>query len=207
MDDAEAAADRARSLLGMKSPPDVEVILSAEQADREAALKAMISGRTYRLAQVGAWEAMTAANPDGDGWDPEVMLAWLTTAAGTWGHDIAQSQIDRAVEAVRSDPEGWESSLAAALVGWAAMAPVFAQSIATESRGFGGQDAAGASGLTTKMWVTGGTNPRISHAAQNGETVNLGDVFSNGLRWPGDRGGSAEETVNCRCRLTYSREG
>ena len=191
----------------MKAPPsDLEQLLSAGQADREAALAALIAGHNFQLAQVGAWEAMATANPTGDGWDPEAMRAWLLTAAATWAHDITQAQIDRALEAARSDPDGWQVALGAALVGWVAMAPVYAQSIATESRGFGGQDAAQASGLTYKIWRVGGSNPRPSHAAQNGERVPLGDVFSNGLRWPGDRGGSVDETAGCQCSLDYSRE-
>jgi hypothetical protein len=76
----------------------------------------------------------------------------------------------------------------------------------TEARSFGGYDAAGASGLTRKVWRTGGANPRPSHRAQDGEQVALDDVFSNGLRWPGDGLGEAKEVANCNCRLDYATE-
>jgi hypothetical protein len=36
--------------------------------------------------------------------------------------------------------------------------------------------------------------------------VSLDDVFSNGLRWPGDGKGEAKETANCKCRLDYATE-
>lgn len=41
---------------------------------------------------------------------------------------------------------------------------------------------------------------RESHRALDGERVNTGETFSNGLRWPGDPHGSASEVWNCRCR-------
>ena len=40
---------------------------------------------------------------------------------------------------------------------------------------------------------------RRSHALLDGEIVKLGDKFSNGLRYPGDKTGSIEEWINCRC--------
>lgn len=49
-------------------------------------------------------------------------------------------------------------------------------------------------------WVTMGDNRvRNTHRAVNGETVKLGERFSNGLRFPGDRTGSIKEWINCRC--------
>jgi hypothetical protein len=33
----------------------------------------------------------------------------------------------------------------------------------------------------------------------DGETVNIGDNFSNGLRWPNDENGEAGNVINCRC--------
>lgn len=41
---------------------------------------------------------------------------------------------------------------------------------------------------------------RDSHAALEGETVDLGDKFSNGLRFPGDTdNGNPGDWCNCRC--------
>jgi hypothetical protein len=75
---------------------------------------------------------------------------------------------------------------------------------ATEARSFGGHDAAQASGLGRKTWRTTSADPRAEHAAMNGQTVAMDEFFSNGLRWPGDGFGDADETVNCRCRLDYA---
>lgn len=55
----------------------------------------------------------------------------------------------------------------------------------------------------TKTWNTGG-NPRASHAAMNGETVGIDDLFSNGMKWPGDVSGGADEVAGCNCGLTIN---
>ena len=54
-------------------------------------------------------------------------------------------------------------------------------------------------GVTKKEWI-GGTRP--SHAAINGQVKNLDEPFGNGLMYPGDPSGPAEEVVNCMC--TYA---
>jgi hypothetical protein len=52
----------------------------------------------------------------------------------------------------------------------------------------------------TKTWVTG-SNARPEHARLNGQTVPLGDKFSNGLMWPGDAQGDAHDVAGCNCHL------
>jgi SPP1 gp7 family putative phage head morphogenesis protein len=55
-------------------------------------------------------------------------------------------------------------------------------------------------GLTIKIWVAvmdGAT--RDSHAAVDGEERPIDRPFSNGLMFPGDPNGPAEEVINCRC--------
>ena len=49
-----------------------------------------------------------------------------------------------------------------------------------------------------KRWVTG-DNPRPAHPAMNGEEVPIDEPFSNGLNWPGDDMGPADETCGCNC--------
>lgn len=45
------------------------------------------------------------------------------------------------------------------------------------------------------------SHTRDSHARVDGEIVELGETFSNGLEYPGDPKGGADEVVNCRCAL------
>ena len=53
-----------------------------------------------------------------------------------------------------------------------------------------------------KIWVTvGDASVRDSHALQDGEEKPMGTAFSNGLQYPRDPAGSAEEVINCRCQI------
>jgi len=51
----------------------------------------------------------------------------------------------------------------------------------------------------TKTWITTSGNPRASHAAMNGETVGVEELFSNGMNWPGDPAGGPDEVAGCYC--------
>ena len=55
----------------------------------------------------------------------------------------------------------------------------------------------------SKTWITG-PNPRAAHAEMDGETVGIGDTFSNGMLWPGDSAGGADEVAGCNCGLEMS---
>ena len=48
---------------------------------------------------------------------------------------------------------------------------------------------------------------RYSHRRLDGEKVEVGGTFSNGLRYPGDPQGSYAETCNCRCTLVAAVDG
>lgn len=53
-----------------------------------------------------------------------------------------------------------------------------------------------------KKWISvldGDTRP--SHQRMDGEVRELDEPFSNGLQYPREKGGKAEEVVNCRCAL------
>ena len=51
-----------------------------------------------------------------------------------------------------------------------------------------------------RVWRTASDERvRDSHADMNGESVGLEERFSNGLMYPADPGGPAEEVINCRC--------
>ena len=66
--------------------------------------------------------------------------------------------------------------------------------------------AARLSSAKTKTWVAG-AKPRASHAQMDGETVPLGELFSNGMDGPGDYSGGADEVAGCDCDLSFSKEG
>ena len=57
----------------------------------------------------------------------------------------------------------------------------------------------------TKTWMVQSRHPRKEHEQMNGETVGIKEMFSNGLRWPGDYHGSAEDNANCQCKMGYGK--
>jgi hypothetical protein len=58
-----------------------------------------------------------------------------------------------------------------------------------------------------KRWLaTLDSRTRESHGEVDGETVDLDDEFSNGLRYPGDPAGDPSEVYNCRCTMIYVYE-
>jgi HK97 family phage portal protein len=55
-------------------------------------------------------------------------------------------------------------------------------------------------GVERQEWTTAGDDKvREIHAEMDGEIVDLGDAFSNGLLYPCDPSGDADEVINCRC--------
>lgn len=59
-----------------------------------------------------------------------------------------------------------------------------------------------------KRWVaTLDERTRSSHQHLDGETVDIGDRFSNGLLYPGEASGPPEEIINCRCTTITVFEG
>ncbi len=53
----------------------------------------------------------------------------------------------------------------------------------------------------TKTWRVNSANPRSSHAAMAGETVEWDEKFSNGAEWPQDPSLPAAEAANCMCTV------
>ena len=56
-------------------------------------------------------------------------------------------------------------------------------------------------GLRQEWQATYDARTRHTHAALDGEVIELGEAFSNGLRYPGDPEGPPSEVYNCRCTL------
>ncbi|WP_217235460.1 phage portal protein [Streptomyces sp. AC555_RSS877] len=221
LDDADAERDRFVTELEALTRRHADVLLEEPPADadgvpgwwarerdvRVAQLQALIGRHMVRMAQLGAWDVLEEFNPRAQGWSAEVMDAWLSAAALHHAelHDGAGETA--AMEAAAAPPPeegGLGAALALAGAVWVGAALTRSETAATEAHSFGGHDAAGASGMGFKQWVTTSAHPRSQHAAMNGEKVPLDGVFSNGLRWPGDGMGDAAETANCRCLLTYS---
>ena len=57
-------------------------------------------------------------------------------------------------------------------------------------------------GIPKKQWLTAGDEAvRESHRLLDGQIVRVTERFSNGLRFPADMEGEADEVINCRCTI------
>ena len=55
-------------------------------------------------------------------------------------------------------------------------------------------------GVEYTQWIAAGDDRvRESHVEIDGEIIQIGDKYSNGLSYPGDTSGPIEEWINCRC--------
>jgi hypothetical protein len=73
----------------------------------------------------------------------------------------------------------------------------------TSLSGFASREAAAQTGRPmVKTWRDrSGDDTRPTHAALDGETVALSDLFSNGARWPGDSLLPPAERAGCTCDM------
>ena len=79
-------------------------------------------------------------------------------------------------------------------------------SFATAAAGFGSCEAVNqrvdqSRYRAMKTWVVTSGNPRAEHAAMDGETVPIGEPFSNGAMYPGDQALTPEESCGCQCQV------
>ncbi|MFJ3794943.1 phage portal protein [Streptomyces sp. NPDC090088] len=197
--------------LTKSEPDDAEAVRAwwaSDRGVRQARFLKVISDYMVRFGLAGARRVLEEFNPDEDGWSADVLEPWLLVAAMHHAelHDAAGEAA--AVAAAQDVPEDGDLAAALLVAGgvWAAAALTRSQTAATEALSFGGHDAAEASGLGFKTWHTTSTDPRSQHLAINGAKVSLDAAFANGLRWPGDSTGDADETANCRCTLDYAKE-
>lgn len=114
-----------------------------------------------------------------------------TALSPEYDGDMTPESVFDDAEDARSGEAG--RSMATAIAGWACLEGI--------------RQCAPSGGTVTKTWVVTSGNPRASHAAMDGETVDHDSPFSNGAMWPGDTGAlGVDEVAGCQCEveLTYS---
>lgn len=201
----EAQARRVQKGLGSDSAPGAlddayDVLLESDELQR------VVLQHSYAIAITGAAIVLDRYNPDREGFADEKMLPWLQKAAASTGLAIATGTFRALAGHIAG--QDWQAGVAGVLSTLVESAPeLWATTVATTSASFGSHDAAKASGLGRKTWIhTGGATSRPEHAAMDGETVGIDELFSNGLRYPGDPSGGPEDNAECHCRIEYSRE-
>lgn len=187
------------SRLGAKSAPDW---WDGERWDREL---------SDDLVKLGLATSATAARAvyeqlglDPDNYDQDRTINYLSTVAKNGAAAVNTKTLER-LQAALADPDDDPLEAAGGVFDDAegSRAEALALTLTTAASGFGTNEAGAQSGAATKTWETG-PNPRPEHAAINGETVALSENFSNGLAWPGDVTGDADQTAGCNCSMTIN---
>lgn len=148
------------------------------------------------------FEQTRSIGEDPDDYDVEVTYAYLQKFSQGRARDINDKTYEQIVSGQadsKNIEEIWRSEWRkrAAIVGIAFIAALSSWTTKEVAQQF-------MLGEGTKTWIVTSGNPRDSHAAQDGESVPLKGVFSNGLEWPGDSRMGAAEVANCMCALQIS---
>lgn len=133
--------------------------------------------------------------------DESAVVPYLDTNSRIAAENINTATRGQLAEAL-TDEDPIEAARSA-LIGaaGAARAAEIGQSRYTEVASFTGQDVATQAGRGSKVWVV--TSSKSRHGALDGETVPLGEPFSNGMAWPGDAAGGIDQTAGCVCMLLF----
>ncbi len=151
----------------------------------------------------GAWAQRLAADLETE-MDEDLMLPWLAENARIAAEEINATTRDGVANALtEEEPRSAIQHLFELALGVRAVE--IARSKVTTAANFGSQEAAKQGGLKSKTWQVNSGNPREDHAALDGTTVAIGELFPNGMRWPGDPSGGAEQVANCQCSVSFGR--
>lgn len=193
-----------RSVLGAKAHAEWwKASWDAELAGVLLALSASVSTAVGR-------KQLDALGIDPDQFDEDRTLAYLAKVAESNAASInATTRI--AIESALADADDPLDAVSHVFdVAKTSRAEQAGQTIVTALAGFASVEAVeqvrGAR-AATKTWVVTSSNPRASHAAMNGETVPLNDVFSNGAKWPGDTSAlDVDDVAGCGCDVVIEFE-
>lgn len=146
-------------------------------------------------------DAVRALGFDPDqAWDQGRVLAYLkavTAARARWVNEATRRQVEQAL--ADGDDPGQVFTIAREQRSGAA-----GHALAAAMAGFAAVEAArqAAPGRCVKEWVVYARNPRPSHQAMSGAVAPAHKPFSNGMQWPGDPVGGADEVAGCTCSVS-----
>lgn len=170
----------------------------------ESEIVPVLLGVNTPTSERASREALRTMGMDPNRYDAADMASWLEENAAAQARattDTSRLQVSEALD-------GDEPS--------AALRTLFAWWAGDRAASIGRRQATHVSGHATvvqarkhlvrpmKTWVVTSGDPRDTHAALNGTSVAVDDVFPNGARWPGDSVLPAEEAAQCRCEITIT---
>jgi HK97 family phage portal protein len=159
------------------------------------------------LSAVMGREQAQALGFDPDQYNVDATGAWLEAFAAKragWVNQATRAHLEAVLEDDSEDAPDPSSVFDAAesqrsLAAGAASCAALASFARTEAGRTLAPDTA------TKTWRVTSSNPRASHAAMDGETVAIDEQFSNGMDFPGDTAGGADEVAGCECTVEVNR--
>lgn len=184
------------SALGAQPGTDLADLFDRDRWDEELADDLL----GLALETAGAFGAMVADTLGAEEPDLDLMLDYLDTNASYAAQGINDAtEAELATALLEEDGIDAVKALFAGVV--AGRAYQIAQTRVTNVAAFTAKDTARQAGRTNKVWIVTSSNSR--HPGLDGESVPIESVFSNGLNWPGDSTGSADQTAGCTCFLAF----
>jgi hypothetical protein len=195
----ERQRDVVMKLAKAKGLPDLAVLWDGRRWDGE------LTGDFRKLSAATTVEfARYVSEQLGAELDESEMEAWIAENSRIAAENVNAATRDQVADALKAeDPlDALKSVFELAL---SVRAAEIALSRTTSLANFGTMNAARQGGLKTKTWRVNSSNPRPAHARMNGATVGIKELFSNGMMWPGDPAGGADNNSNCACSVTFGR--
>jgi HK97 family phage portal protein len=149
------------------------------------------------------WAARVSEELDGFDFDSERMQPYLDERSRIAAEETNGATRDQLVSALADPDDPHEAVRNVFALAITVRAAVMGRSGVTGAANFGSREAAQQGGLKTKTWHVNSGNPRSMHAILDGVTVGIREEFPNGMLWPGDPGGGADNNANCQCSLSF----
>jgi len=155
------------------------------------------------LFSANAW-ASRITNMVGVEFSLDLLVPWITKHSEVQAQNVNEYTYNTLSEAIKAeDPMFSVKNVFLTAVGvWALSQAITSL---TSISNFGAIEGAKAGKLKSKTWVTNSNKPRHDHLKMDGETVGIRELFSNGMKWPGDPAGGAENNSNCLCTVKFNR--
>lgn len=203
----ETIAELQASPEGTKASPSVPAIDQAFVDFQVNMLTKALGVKLRKVAAAGSQDVLTELGiSDWSIWSAQKQAAWVEKASKGWAEYVIHDRFVGTVnEAIAKDPGVWAMKVRDTM-GTPEAARALSATMGKQVESFGRHDGAHAGGARTKTWRSTSYEPRDSHKALSGTTIDVDDVFSNGCRYPGDAQGPNPETQNCLCILSYSKE-
>lgn len=182
------------SALGGKADPDW---WDAARWDRELA-DDLFKLATATTAQIGESTAKRLGFSEDD-YDVDRTLKFLRAVADSRAGMVNSTTRDQVSKALEDGTPAADVFDEAQTSRSALIATTLVTTFSAFAAAEAGKQLAG--DRATKTWIVTSSNPRAAHAAMAGETVGIDDNFSNGMAWPGDPVGGADEVAGCQCDL------